>query len=117
MLDLLLVSACAVLATAAAFALLRWLRARPLTRLGTLGITAAIWFTTAAVAWRLASLPGLQLLGHAVSRVETEHPWVALTFDDGPTRKYAPDILDVLREEGVHATFFVTGAELKAAPE
>lgn len=40
---------------------------------------------------------------------------VALTFDDGPS-KYTPAILDVLKHEGVHATFFVTGAHVKANP-
>ncbi len=34
---------------------------------------------------------------------------VALTFDDGPDPAWTPKILDVLREHGVHATFFVTG--------
>ncbi len=35
---------------------------------------------------------------------------VYLTFDDGPSKNTA-DILDVLKEEGVKATFFVIGAE------
>ncbi|MCI8443973.1 MAG: polysaccharide deacetylase family protein [Clostridia bacterium] len=32
-----------------------------------------------------------------------------LTFDDGPTQKATPKILDVLKEEEVKATFFVIG--------
>lgn len=40
---------------------------------------------------------------------------VALTFDDGPG-PHTGYILDVLRKEGVHATFFVTGAHVKANP-
>lgn len=35
-------------------------------------------------------------------------PQVALTFDDGPSR-YTPEILDLLDEYGVKATFFVIG--------
>ena len=35
---------------------------------------------------------------------------IALTFDDGPDRQYTPQILDILRDKGVRATFFVIGA-------
>lgn len=35
-------------------------------------------------------------------------PRVALTFDDGPS-VYTPRLLDILRDEGVRATFFVIG--------
>jgi cellulose synthase/poly-beta-1,6-N-acetylglucosamine synthase-like glycosyltransferase/peptidoglycan/xylan/chitin deacetylase (PgdA/CDA1 family)/spore germination protein YaaH len=35
---------------------------------------------------------------------------IALTFDDGPDRKYTPRILDILRDKGVRATFFVIGS-------
>jgi peptidoglycan/xylan/chitin deacetylase (PgdA/CDA1 family) len=34
---------------------------------------------------------------------------VSITFDDGPNPLATPVILDVLRREGVHATFFVLG--------
>ena len=40
---------------------------------------------------------------------------VALTFDDGPG-PYTPAVLDALKREGVRATFFVTGAHVKAYP-
>jgi peptidoglycan/xylan/chitin deacetylase (PgdA/CDA1 family) len=36
---------------------------------------------------------------------------VALTFDDGPS-PYTPQVLDVLRAHGAHATFFVVGRNL-----
>lgn len=35
--------------------------------------------------------------------------WVFLTFDDGPNQSISPRILDILKEEGVPATFFVQG--------
>lgn len=35
---------------------------------------------------------------------------IALTFDDGPHRCYTPEILDVLDEYGIKATFFVIGS-------
>ena len=37
---------------------------------------------------------------------------VALTFDDGPSQEWTPQILDVLRAHDVHATFFVLGAAI-----
>ncbi len=42
---------------------------------------------------------------------------VALTFDDGPDPVWTPRILDVLRDHGVHATFFVTGSAAIKHPE
>ena len=36
--------------------------------------------------------------------------YVALTFDDGPSAKYTPPLLDGLKERGVHATFFLIGS-------
>ena len=42
---------------------------------------------------------------------------VALTFDDGPDRASTPLFLDELARLEVHATFFLLGARLAAAPE
>jgi peptidoglycan/xylan/chitin deacetylase (PgdA/CDA1 family) len=42
---------------------------------------------------------------------------VALTFDDGPSAQYTPQILDILKESGVKATFFVIGRNVQAHPE
>ncbi|GEM_PF-384190 len=44
---------------------------------------------------------------------EPEQPTVYLTFDDGPSR-WTPDVLDILREEHVPATFFVLGQAAEA---
>lgn len=38
---------------------------------------------------------------------------VALTFDDGPDEKYTPQVLDVLKEKNVPATFFVIGENIE----
>ncbi|MFO7246874.1 MAG: polysaccharide deacetylase family protein [Thermaerobacter sp.] len=42
---------------------------------------------------------------------------VALTFDDGPNPRYTTEVLDILREEGISATFFLVGREVEAYPE
>jgi cellulose synthase/poly-beta-1,6-N-acetylglucosamine synthase-like glycosyltransferase/peptidoglycan/xylan/chitin deacetylase (PgdA/CDA1 family) len=41
---------------------------------------------------------------------------VALTFDDGPDPRWTPQVLDVLRRHGAHATFFVVGARAAEHP-
>lgn len=41
---------------------------------------------------------------------------VALTFDDGPSA-YTPQILTLLRQHGVKATFCLVGVEVKARPD
>lgn len=43
--------------------------------------------------------------------------YVALTFDDGPSAKYTPELLDGLAERGVHATFFLVGNLVEENPE
>jgi peptidoglycan-N-acetylglucosamine deacetylase len=42
---------------------------------------------------------------------------VALTFDDGPDPVDTPKLLDLLREKGVKATFFVVGKRADQYPE
>jgi poly-beta-1,6 N-acetyl-D-glucosamine synthase len=41
---------------------------------------------------------------------------IALTFDDGPDGEYTPQILDILKEKHVHATFFDIGSNAEANP-
>ena len=38
-----------------------------------------------------------------------EQKTIYLTFDDGPSDRVTPKILDVLKEEDVKATFFIVG--------
>lgn len=42
---------------------------------------------------------------------------VALTFDDGPDNKYTKQVMDILKQNQVKATFFVLGQEVKKYPE
>src|SRR3990167_797888 len=42
---------------------------------------------------------------------------VALTFDDGPSPIYTPQVLAILKKYHVKATFFVVGANAKKYPE
>lgn len=42
---------------------------------------------------------------------------IALTFDDAPDDQFTPQVLDILKKEGVRATFFVVGNRVQAHPE
>lgn len=42
---------------------------------------------------------------------------IAITFDDGPHPSYTEQLLDGLKERGVHATFFVTGEHAELHPD
>ena len=44
-------------------------------------------------------------------------PSIAITFDDGPDNEYTPKILDILREHGVRATFFLIGHSVEKYPK
>jgi peptidoglycan/xylan/chitin deacetylase (PgdA/CDA1 family) len=46
-----------------------------------------------------------------------EGPYIALTFDDGPQATLTPKLLDILKEKGVKATFFVIGENAAANPD
>lgn len=51
-----------------------------------------------------------------ISWIDPNAKLVAFTFDDGPTAYY-DDILDILEEHGMHATFFVWGQKYNTAYE
>lgn len=49
-------------------------------------------------------------------RGPTDTNYVALTFDDGPDRRFTPQVLDVLKKHGVKATFFLMGSRVENLP-
>lgn len=96
---------------------------------------------TAAAILMLDMMLGLLLLGLCESRAQTaaaagtalteekeaagdydaaggeEIRKLAITFDDGPHPVYTQELLDGLKERGIHATFFVTGEHAELHPE
>ncbi len=81
-----------------------------LRRLGALA--AVVWLT---LTFCLHASAEAQVIFRCVSK--TGRQCVALTFDDGPHPKYTPKILDILKEEGVSATFFAVGMNAETYPE
>ncbi len=51
------------------------------------------------------------------SSVNTNLPFLALTFDDGPHPVNTPKLLDILKARNVKATFYVVGTNAKRYPE
>ena len=73
-----------------------------------------------AAAWTLPGLapharPLARALGIARVLERPEHA-VALTFDDGPHPEGTPAVLEILRERGAVATFFLVGADVERHP-
>lgn len=54
--------------------------------------------------------------GDIVWEVPTSHKVMALTFDDGPNPVFTPEILDILNQYHVQATFFVVGNRMQENP-
>lgn len=53
-----------------------------------------------------------QFFGEIIPRVETDEKVVALTFDDAPS-KHTSEVLEILTENDVPATFYVIGSALE----
>ncbi|MEG4520968.1 MULTISPECIES: polysaccharide deacetylase family protein [unclassified Microcoleus] len=51
------------------------------------------------------------------AKLDSQHKAIALTFDDGPWPKTTTQILDILKENNIKATFFWVGRYLKNSPE
>src|SRR5438045_8877201 len=52
-----------------------------------------------------------------VSSVHVDGPYIALTFDDGPSEKLTPRLLDLLAQYHIQATFFVIGENVSQHTE
>lgn len=59
----------------------------------------------------------LRLMEQELMEQSQAHPEVALTFDDGPSPKYTPLLLDGLKERNVRATFFLLGQKCEGEQE
>jgi len=60
--------------------------------------------------------PGSQIFGKTLQPSDDPNQ-VALTYDDGPSPANTPQLLDLLAEFGVHATFFLLGDHVRRHPQ
>lgn len=49
--------------------------------------------------------------------IHVEGPFIAMTFDDGPSQKLTPKLLSILGDRHIKATFFVLGENVAEHPE
>jgi peptidoglycan/xylan/chitin deacetylase (PgdA/CDA1 family) len=56
-------------------------------------------------------------VGISHSRGPSTHPYIAMTYDDGPHPRNTPRLLDMLRQRNIKATFYVIGENVKMYPE
>ncbi|MGV0739986.1 polysaccharide deacetylase family protein [Mycobacterium syngnathidarum] len=77
-------------------------------------LTVAV--TVLASGYQVTNSRSFALTGHLVNRAATSDKVVALTFDDGPTGQTS-QVLRMLDDAGIKATFYLTGAELTAVPQ
>jgi len=82
--------------------------------LGIAGVTGQ-----SAAARPLIALPNdiVQSDAATVTAVRTPSPVVAMTFDDGPHPTHTPRLLDMLRERGLRATFYLIGNRVVQYPQ
>ena len=78
---------------------------------------AALSMALAGVLLLLAVLPGNSFYGKVLTHADTQRKVIALTFDDGPYPPYTQQLLNVLAEKHVHATFFMVGENAAKHPE
>jgi peptidoglycan-N-acetylglucosamine deacetylase len=55
--------------------------------------------------------------GKVISHGSRDRQVIALTFDDGPNEPFTSQILDILRERNIKATFFLLGRNARRFPE
>jgi len=68
-------------------------------------ITAGI---LATIAYTVVPYVASRVFGWRVTK-SLNSRYVSLTFDDGPDPVYTAELLDLLKQEGIQATFFVVG--------
>lgn len=81
-------------------------------------LSAALFFIALAVAlFTIFFDQAVIVRKNTIYREPTQEKIVALTFDDGPSPVWTPQILDKLKEKSAKATFFMLGEHVLKYPE
>jgi len=54
---------------------------------------------------------------HSYTSCNVSGTYIAMTFDDGPSAQLTPKLLDILKERGIKATFFLVGKNVVEYPD
>jgi len=68
------------------------------------------------VLFQISKSRSFQFFGGLISRVNTSQKVVALTFDDAPNQK-TQEVLDILRQKNIKATFYEIGKGIEEYPD
>jgi peptidoglycan/xylan/chitin deacetylase (PgdA/CDA1 family) len=79
---------------------------------------SVFWLTVPCIVFMALKIYGASCIQsdfytHAYCEGKTSEKIMALTFDDGPNEHYTPQVLDLLAQYKVPATFFVIGKNIK----
>ncbi len=87
---------------------------------GLSGIVASPFIANTATAQQAMPRPIPAGVAHGgattITRIPTQQPIVAMTFDDGPHERYTPQLLDMLRARNIRATFYLIGRRVALYP-
>ena len=61
--------------------------------------------------------PLMHLLGRSIEQGSSQHPLIAFTFDGGSDDAHTREILQILRDNHLHCTLFLTGRFMERHPE
>lgn len=64
-----------------------------------------------------ASSEGTQNNPPSTPKNNSRKKYVALTFDDGPSKTQTPRLLEILKENNIHATFYILGKNASFFPD
>lgn len=82
-----------------------------------LASAAVVLLLCAGGFWRASQDPCFSFIVPSICRVEVSEPFVALTFDDGPTPIGVDVALAALEKRDIQATFFLIGKEVAQRPD
>jgi peptidoglycan/xylan/chitin deacetylase (PgdA/CDA1 family) len=88
--------------------------------LNSVRVSVGGWHNMVSYSYWVAHLNGTDLYAPSVKVLKRGNPnlkEIAITIDDGPHPASCATILDVLKREGVHATFFPVGKRVKERPD
>lgn len=76
-----------------------------------------IGLLTKYITKKIAATHRFQIFGDLVTQVKTDEKVVAITYDDGPNPPYTNQLLEVLDDLKIKATFFLIGRNVESYPD
>jgi len=78
-------------------------------------ITGAVAF--AVLGWSMIPTAAVRIRNFCRSKKSCDDKYIYLTFDDGPSDRYTPELLDMLKAFEIKATFFVVASQAAENPQ